>query len=108
MAMRNWITPAGTGPSGTVDEGRRAKLPQANIPVANRMSHGTIRANATTGVASSRMAPRAPPMRLIANSARNGVAAHLGRFLPDLGRPPGRLLFWKSDQFLYEEMANAA
>src|SRR4051812_25300361 len=32
MAMRNWITPAGTGPSGTVDEGRRAKLPQANIP----------------------------------------------------------------------------
>ena len=27
-----------------------------------------------------------------------GVAAHLGRFLPDLGRPPGRLLFWPSDQ----------
>src|SRR3954468_24030729 len=70
MAMRNWITPAGTGPSGTVDEGRRAKLPQANIPVANRTSHGTIRANATTGVASSRMAPSAPPTRLIANSAR--------------------------------------
>src|SRR3954467_13818502 len=71
MAMRNWITPAGTGPSGTVDEGRRAKLPQANIPVANRTSHGTIRANATTGGASRRMAPSAPPMRLIANSARN-------------------------------------
>ena len=27
-----------------------------------------------------------------------GVAALLGRFLPDLGRPPGRLLFCHSDQ----------
>jgi hypothetical protein len=65
------MTPAGIGPSGTVDEGRRAKLPQANIAVANRTSHGTIRAKAAAGVASSRRPPTAPPIRLIANRALN-------------------------------------
>src|SRR3954471_4347480 len=65
------MPPAGIGPSGTVDEGRRAKLPQANIAVANRTSHGTIRAKAAAGVASSRRPPTAPPIRLITNRALN-------------------------------------
>ena len=43
------MTPAGMGPSGTVDAGRRAKLPQANIAVANRTSHGTSRAKKAAG-----------------------------------------------------------
>ena len=71
MAMRNWITPAGTGPSGTPDaEGRRAKLPQANIAVANSTSQGTSRAKNAAGVASSSSAPSAPPAKLMTNSAR--------------------------------------
>ena len=34
-------------------EGRRTKLPQANTAVANKTSHGTMRANAFDGVASN-------------------------------------------------------
>src|SRR5215207_5414485 len=67
-----------------------------------------VRRLVVTGTRRWRMAPLHPPPLHLCSAAlngavqhrglRTGAAAHLGRFLPDLGRPPGRLLFWKSDQ----------
>jgi hypothetical protein len=70
--MKNCATLAAPGDrrDSPADDGLRKKLPQANSAVANSTSHGTRRAKIDGGVARRMSAPRAPPIRLIANSLR--------------------------------------
>ncbi len=70
--MRNCAAAAVRGPMWVEpSRGLGRKLPHAYTQVANSTSHGTRRAKTDGGVLSSSNPPRAPPIRLMMNSARN-------------------------------------